>query len=371
MKRIFLLFSVFCLSSFIYAQGEPTDKQVTPETRNLYLNLQRISKKGVLIGHQDDLFRGHGWRNEPGRSDIKELVGEYPAILGSDIGKIEFQSDVNWAWQRFDEVTKNVQQFYRQGGIVSLAWHMNNPVSPEQPVKSTQDSTIYYLFSNPQLLERYHTWMDNAAEYLLSLKGDNGEQIPILLRLFHEHTGSWFWWGKSHCTPEEYIKLWRYTVDYLRNTRQVHNILTVYCPDVFDSAEEYLERYPGDKYVDILGFDLYDKDNWQSEKVYVQKGKRMVKILTEINKDKKKVMAMAETGLNKIANNNWWTQHMMAVLKKSGLAYALIWGVGTNNYWSPAIGHPSAPDFKKFHQKKWLLFETDVRKEKVYQSPKE
>lgn len=363
-KVIFLIF--FLLGFSVYGQTEPSNKLVTKETRNLYLNLQKLSKKGVLIGHQDDLYRGKGWRSVPGRSDIKELVGEYPAILGSDIGKIELGSEVNWAWQRFDEVRLNVQQFYRQGGIVTLSWHMNNPVDPTQPVKSKQDSTIYYLFSNPELMERYNKWIDAAADYLLSLKGDNGEQIPILLRLFHEHTGNWFWWGKSHCTSEEYIKLWRYTVDYLRNKRQVNNILTVYCPDVYTSREEYLERYPGDDYVDVLGFDLYDKEHWHPAGTYLEKGHKMVKILRDINKEKKKVMAMAETGLNKVVIDNWWTGTVMPLLKNSGLAYTVIWSMGQNNYFSPYKGHPSAPDFQKFHEKKWLFFETDVRKQNIY-----
>lgn len=368
-KQIILLF-FFMLSSLLYGQTEPTDKLATKETRSLYLNLQKLSKKGVLVGHQDDLYRGRGWENEPGRSDFKELVGEYPAILGSDLGKIELGGDKNVSWQQFTIQTSHIKQLYRQGGINTIAWHMNNPVNPTQGMKSTQDSTIYYLFSDPKLVERYHTWMDAAADYLLSLKGDNGEPIPVLLRLYHEHTGNWFWWGKSHCTPEEYIKMWRYTVDYLRNTRQVHNLLTVYCTDIFDSAEVYLERYPGDEYVDVLGFDLYDKDRWHPAGTYVEKGKKMVKILQDINKDKKKIMALAETGFNKVPVDNWWTGYVLPVIKNSGLSYVLIWSIGVNNYFSPYVGHPSAPDFQKFHQKKWLFFESDVRKQNIYQLEK-
>lgn len=370
-KKLFILLLSGITYSFAYGQTEPTDNLATRETRNLYLNLQTIAKKGILFGHQEDLYRGHGWRAVPGRSDIRELVGEYPALLGSDMGKIELKSEVNVSWQRFDDIMWQVQQFYRQGGINTISWHMNNPVSPAQGVKSTQDSTIYYLFSNPELLRRYNTWIDAAADFLQSLKGDNGEPIPVLLRLFHEHTGNWFWWGKSHCSPEEYVKLWRYTVDYLRNTRNVHNILIVYCPDVFASREEYLERYPGDNYVDVLGFDLYDKENWHPDGIYIQKGHQMVNVLKEINKEKKKVMAMAETGLNRVSVDDWWTGTLLPVLKKSGLAYAMIWSVGQNNYWSPCKGHPSAPDFEKLYQTKWLLFESDIRKHSVYQLEKE
>lgn len=369
-RQLFLSLLISIISFSLCAQTLPSDKQATQETVNLYLNLQKLVKKGILVGHQDDLYRGKGWRAVPGRSDIKELVGEFPAILGSDMGKVELKSKVNFAWQRFDDLTWQVQQFYRQGGINTMSWHMNNPVDPSQGVKSVQDSTIYYLFSNPELLKRYDTWIDAAADYLLSLKGDAGEPIPILLRLFHEHNGNWFWWGKSHCTAEEYVKMWRYTVDYLRKKRNVHNLLIVYCPDVFTSREEYLERYPGDDYVDVLGFDLYDKENWHPSGTYIQKGRIMVDILKEINGEKKKIMAMAETGLNKITVDNWWTGTLLQVLKDSGLSYALIWSMGQNNYWSPYKGHPSAPDFEKLYKTKWMLFESDIRKYSIYQSEK-
>lgn len=367
-KKHFFPLLILLFSAPIYAQTEPTDKLATPETRNLYLNLQRLSKKKqMLFGHQDDLYRGKGWENVPGRSDIKELTGQYPAVLGSDLGKIELGGEKNVSWQKFTTQTTHIQQFYRQGGVNTIAWHMNNPVDPTQGMKSTQDSTIYYLFADPKLIERYHSWMDAAADYLLSLKGDNGEPVPVLLRLFHEHTGSWFWWGKSHCTPEEYIKMFRYTVDYLRNTRNVHNLLIVYCPDVFETPEEYLERYPGDAYVDVLGFDLYDKDRWHPANTYVDKGRRMIRILNDINKDKKKVTAVAETGFNHIPVYNWFTKTVMPVIKNSGISYVVLWSIGKNNFFSPYIGHPSAPDFQKLAKKKWLLFEEDVRQQNIYQ----
>lgn len=89
----------------------------------------------------------------------------------------------------------------------------------------------------------------------------------------------------------------------------------MYCPDVFASREEYLERYPGDNYVDVLGFDLYDKENWHPDGIYIQKGHQMVNVLKEINKEKKKVMAMAETGLNRVSVDDWWTGTLLPVLK--------------------------------------------------------
>ena len=64
-KKLFILLLSGITYSFAYGQTEPTDKLATRETRNLYLNLQTIAKKGILFGHQEDLYRGHGWRAVP------------------------------------------------------------------------------------------------------------------------------------------------------------------------------------------------------------------------------------------------------------------------------------------------------------------
>lgn len=46
-------------------------------------------------------------------------------------------------------------------------------------------------------------------------------------------------------------------------TKQVHHLLYAYSSSNVQSEEHYLERYPGDQYVDILGFDHYLKGREQ------------------------------------------------------------------------------------------------------------
>jgi hypothetical protein len=38
--------------------------------------LKRILDKGVMLGHQDDLAYGFGWKYEAGRSDVKDVTGD-------------------------------------------------------------------------------------------------------------------------------------------------------------------------------------------------------------------------------------------------------------------------------------------------------
>ena len=58
----------------------PIDENATKETKALYHNLKELAKTNVLYGHQDDLAYGYSWWAEPGRSDVKESTGSYPAV---------------------------------------------------------------------------------------------------------------------------------------------------------------------------------------------------------------------------------------------------------------------------------------------------
>ena len=57
--------------------------------------------------------------------------------------------------------------------------------------------------------------------------------------------------------PDEMIQCWRYTIHYLKDSKNIHHLLYAYNTDKFQTGAEYLERYPGDEIIDILGFDIY------------------------------------------------------------------------------------------------------------------
>ncbi len=59
--------------------------QKTP-AQQLIGRLQKLQKKGVMFGHQDALFYGTTWKWEYGRSDVNDVCGDYPAVLGCELG---------------------------------------------------------------------------------------------------------------------------------------------------------------------------------------------------------------------------------------------------------------------------------------------
>lgn len=66
----------------------------------------------------------------------------------------------------------------------------------------------------------------------------------------------------------EYKQLFRYTILYLKKEKGIHNFLYAYSPNgPFADEAEYLSRYPGDDFIDIIGYDMYHDrpaiaDNW-------------------------------------------------------------------------------------------------------------
>jgi mannan endo-1,4-beta-mannosidase len=67
----------------------PSDPKATPETVSLYRNLLKLQKEGMMFGHQDALAYGIGWVYEEGRSDVKDVAGDYPAVYGWELGHLE------------------------------------------------------------------------------------------------------------------------------------------------------------------------------------------------------------------------------------------------------------------------------------------
>ena len=91
--------------------------------------------------------------------------------------------------------------------------------------------------------ETFKRWLDKFAEFVLDLRGANRELIPVIFRPYHEHTDSRFWWDDEQTTVEEYVTLWRFTVDYLTQEKNVHNLLYAYSPDGSPSRfQKYMEK---------------------------------------------------------------------------------------------------------------------------------
>ena len=347
----------------------PSDKKATQQTINLYHNLKKLLNKGSMFGHQDDLAYGVNWKYVPGNSDVKEVTGDYPAVYGFELGRLETDQPVNLDSVPFDKMKQYIRDVYARGGVVTLSWHLNNPLTGKvawEPAPGTVASVLPGGSKN----ELYKSWLDKVANFMLSLKGKNGEYIPIIFRPFHELNGNWFWWGKDHCTPEEFKELWHFTVSYLRDTKNVHQLLYAYNTDKFASKEEYLLKYPGEEWTDILGFDIYQRKGGNEE--FIKDADTMLNMLEEIALDKNKIPALTEFGYAQVPDSTWWTNVFLKAIEHHKISYMLAWRNAGNKpggeveYYLPYKGQQSANDFIKFYEKPITLFQKDITKEELY-----
>lgn len=363
--------SVICilLSVTMHAQQLPSDKHATNETINLYNNLKKKLSNGVMLGHQDDLAYGVNWKYEDGRSDIKDVTGDYPAVMGFELGRIELDHLINLDSVPFDKMRMFIKNAYNHGSVITISWHLNNPLTG-QTAWNPAPGTVASVLPGGEKNNLYNSWLDKVAAFFKSLKGAHGEYIPVIFRPFHELNGSWFWWGAQHCTPDEIKQLYQYTEKYLRNIKDVHNLLYAYNTDVFHSADEYMERFPGDDFVDLIGFDIYERNG---NEAFMQNANNMLSMLDSIASAHNKIPALTEFGYNGLPDSTWWTNVLLPVLQNHEAAYALAWRNagekkgGDTEYYVPYKGSASANDFIKFCNDEKILLQADVAKEKLYQ----
>ena len=340
----------------------PIDALATAETRALFANLQRLRRDHDMFGHQDDLAYGAFWTEQPGRSDVKETAGAYPAVYGWELGRLELDSARNLDGVDFRKQQEWIKEGYRRGGVITVSWHMSNPVTGGTAWDHTP--AVGAILPGGAQHEKFVGWLDRFARWDEGLVDDRGRPIPIVFRPYHETSGSWFWWGGRNRAPEQYQQLWRFTVEYLRDRKGLHNILYSYSTDVFDSAADYLKQYPGDRWVDVLGYDDYHAVAHPGDPALPRRLRELVQMADE----RAKIPALTETGLAGVPDPNWWTGTLLAGIKADTIgrhiAWVLVWRSGPDNdpspdkkWYVPYPGQASAADFVRFRNDPLIVFE--------------
>jgi mannan endo-1,4-beta-mannosidase len=338
-----------------------SDPLATPETKAFYRNLHHLAQKGILFGHQDTLAYGVGWKSDANSfdSDVYRVCGKFPAVFGWDIGHIG--DDANIDGVPFENMKIWIDRGYEKNGINTISWHARVPGSTQSAW--TKEKVVERLLPDGDMHETYLAKLDQVAAFIASLKGPNGEPVPIIFRPFHEHNGDWFWWGAAWCTPDQYKQLWHVTIDYLRKTKNLHNIITCYSPDRFKSQAEYLERYPGDDYIDIIGHDNYGDFRSVQTK---DEACRALETVVSIAEQHNKIPALTETGVSQnAANATWWTDILLANITSNDstkkLAWVLVWrNEGKKQNYAAFDGAPTAENFKAFEQNPFTIFLEDL-----------
>lgn len=347
----------------------------TIRTENLLANIKKLSETGYMFGHHDDTVYGVGWVGDSAASDVKSVCNDYPAVIGFDIANIENDDSVNIDGVPFDKIREEVINQYERGGVVTISWHANNPninqnawVTDANKPSASDKQTVASILEGGKNNEKFLSWLDKVAKFLNSLETPYGVKVPVIFRPWHEHTGSWFWWGEKECTPEQYKNLWTMTVEQLKKN-DVVNVIYAYSPggEENPTSNHYMERYPGDEVIDVLGLDIYcmaeNEEDTLSIASFANSLDKNLELVCKLGKEHNKVVALTETGFETIKTANWWTSTLAPVLDKHQIAYAYVWRNAhnkVNHYYAPYPGQKSAKDFVAFYNLPKTLFAHDL-----------
>lgn len=345
------------------AGGADKECKHTPEAREMLAVLRTLPEQGVfMFGHHDDPMYGIGWVGDEGRSDVKSVCGDYPAVMSFDLGHLELGHDRNLDGVPFDKIRRESVAQYERGGMVSFSWHADNPLTGKDAWDVSDSTAVRSVLPGGANHAKFIAWLDRVADFLNSIKTKDGVKVPIMFRPWHEHTGSWFWWGQALCTDDEYDALWQMTYQRMRE-KDATQLIWAYSPGIEPRDEaEYLRRWPGDSIVDVIGVDAYQ---YEDRAAYIANLDRSLRIMTAVSKSHGKPMAVTETGYESVPDAEWWTKTLMPVIEKYPISYVLVWRNAHDkpkHFYAPYPGHASAQDFQKFYNDRRTLFAKDMEK---------
>jgi mannan endo-1,4-beta-mannosidase len=321
--------------------------------------LKKSAAKGVMYGHQDDTLYGFQWKDEDDRSDIKDVIGMYPSVMSFDIMGIENGPDSSFRLRR---IRKEISKQHARGGVVNLTWHATNPVTEGNSWDNHDNTAVRKILTESHHHKTFITWIDNLALFFNSLKTEEGESIPVIFCPWHESNGSWFWWGATCSSPEEYKELWRVMVNRL-NEHNVANVIYAYSPgDNLKSGNDFLIRYPGDDIISVFGVEGYAINTSGSEsdrQAFIKRIRKSFDSVSPLAKQRKKIIAFTETGMKHNTDTQWWTKALMPAIKGYPICYLVTWRNATNQpdeCYGIYKGHPAEKDFITFASHPNILF---------------
>jgi ATP-binding cassette, subfamily C, bacteriocin exporter len=320
---------------------ETVDSMLTPETSALFQNLRARSAGGVLFGHDHANVMGidedgHGWFAQEGRCDVFAVTGKMPAVYGFDLGSFKN----GWS-PAYDYVVPKIREAYARGGVIVVSWFPDNLITGNN---CAGGCAVEEVLPGSCAHKELRNCLDLIANNLGNLKDAQGRSIPIIFQCWHKQNEESFWWGCSRCTVEEYNRLFRFTVTYLREVHHVRNFLYAFSPGNHSSDFRHLmERYPGDELVDVLSLECECDESVEGQQRLLRLTREMVlyaeshgkvPALTHVGYDN----GQNGKGLAFCMNNQWLKEYLINPIKQHPVACRIAYIMFADNMaYNPTI----------------------------------
>ena len=216
----------------------PVTPNATQQAKNVLCYLYSQYGNHVLSG-QEENATGQPSGNDVEINYIYQNTGKYPVIRSFDVNNAGDATRCLTWWQA--------------NGLCVFGYHMGAPSTADgytgsmTAVSGGIDSVLTPGSANNTV---FNQRLDKVVTQVSQVQSGNG---VVILRLFHEAGGTWFWWSKE--TGAQYVRLWEYAFNYITNTKGMKGILWLLPYDGTPQAS----FYPGAKYVDLAGADNYNK----------------------------------------------------------------------------------------------------------------
>jgi mannan endo-1,4-beta-mannosidase len=327
------------LSSALFITGEvgaQIDGGVTTQTKNLYYNLKEIAwdKKEILFGQE--FFNSQSYainpQDDPAESDYKSTTGDHPAVLGQDF---EWYISKSWELSRMKAAAQHV---YNNGGVLTFDYHMLSKYHAGHTYSSV-DQYLMYNIGNGTNGDGESIWFDGEMQKVVNVLNDL--QMPVVVRLFHEMNGNWFWWGtQAYGGSNSYIKMYKRAVDYIK--ARTDYALFAWSPNYpFNSGNNAgTNYYPGDNYVDVVGVDMYDAGGTGAQPLSALVNE--VTAVSDFSWNHNKIPVLSEVGNRKddIESKPNYFRDVNQSLQSSNRGYKIAWMLTwVNKTWGGVVNN--------------------------------
>jgi mannan endo-1,4-beta-mannosidase len=231
-----------------------------------------VSSYGAkTISGQTEFMDYNDLGNKTGLRDFNKVGeitgGKLPAIVAFDLMDYS-NSRINCGAEPGTLSEDMINEHNEKNVILSPLWHWNAPTKLIDADCNGTDDTAWYagFYTRGTTFDLKAALADtNGADYqaLISdmddiaaeLKKFADADIPLLWRPLHEAEGGWFWWGAADAVSLK--ALWVLMYKRFTEVHQLNNLIWVYT----HAGNLSNDWYPGNEYVDIVGYDGYDGNN--------------------------------------------------------------------------------------------------------------
>lgn len=239
---------------------QPVNKNASEETIKVLQYLSRLTDNkslrvisGQNCGHGNEIYRNF----QEHIATLHRNTGYWPGLIGVDYEYVK-----RFTPEELSECNKTLIEYWQEGGLVTINWSPQNPWTDG----GTRDLNVgdFSQLYNPEseAYKKWHSELDRIANALQELQNAG---VVVLWRPMQEVNGTWFWWGQTE-QAEHYKEVFRDMFHYFTETKKLNNLLWVY--STISSGGSKTIRpvdffYPGDDYVDIVGTNVYESEDFK------------------------------------------------------------------------------------------------------------